>query len=338
MNTKQMAGMREGSIALAQVLAAVLLLFAASQGAAQEQVSANASAADLDSFCDRLPRPAFAKLSKSQFSNDWFEVYEIEKGIWAIYEPFQWQEVISYLIVGDNMALLFDTGNGIGNIKAVIKKITAMPVIVINSHSHFDHIGGNYQFDNIASIATPFTIKNAKGSISARVKREVSAAALCRPLPEGITRDNHHIRPFHISRIISEGDIFDLGGRKLELLRTPGHTEDSVALLDRDAGFLWSGDSFYEGPVWLFFPETDLYAYRQSMARLARLAPRLKAVFPAHNTPRADPALLIQASKNLELVLAGKVAGVGVMDGNVEFRFDRYSFLMRKDYHRLPPP
>ncbi|MGB5490483.1 MAG: hypothetical protein WBM76_06620, partial [Woeseiaceae bacterium] len=57
------------------------------------------SAAGLDRFCDRLPRDAYGAFDKHAASNDWFEVYEVATNTFAIYEPFQWQEVISYLIV-----------------------------------------------------------------------------------------------------------------------------------------------------------------------------------------------------------------------------------------------
>jgi len=100
--------------------------------------------ADLKGFCDRLPRPAYAAFEKHPASSDWFEVYQVESGIFAVYEPFQWQEVISYLIVGDKVALLFDTGNGIGNIREIIDQLTDKPIRVLNSHTHFDHIGGNH--------------------------------------------------------------------------------------------------------------------------------------------------------------------------------------------------
>ncbi len=294
-----------------------------------------AGAADLDSFCDRLPRAAYADFRKHKASDDWFEVYEVEPGIFAIYEPFQWQEVISYLIVGTESALLFDTGNGIGDIKAVVEQLTDEPVRVLNSHSHFDHIGGNYQFDDVLSIATEFTLARTGGIQSDEVRMEASPEALCKSLPEGVTEASHQTRPFSITETIAEGDVVDIGGRRLEVLHVPGHTDDSIALLDRDAGFLWSGDSFYEGPIWLFFPETDLAAYQKSVAKLAAVAADLKAVFPAHNTPKADPALLMQLRENLDRVLTGKVEPVPVSDGNVEFRFDGFSFLMRANYHSL---
>ena len=295
-----------------------------------------ASFADLEDFCERLPRPAYAAFHKHETSNDWFEVYEVEPGIWAMYEPFQWQEVISYLIIGTDTALLFDTGNGIGNIKAIVDQLTDKPVQVLNSHTHFDHIGGNYQFENILSVATDFSTANSKGLNSEMVTMEVSAEALCKGLPNGVTQENHQIRPFGITGQVREGDVIDIGNRKLEILQIPGHTNDSIALLDREAGFLWTGDSFYEGPIWLYFPETDLAAYKQSIARLAALAPRLKALFPAHNTPKADPAMLFEVQKAFDLVLEGRAKPVAAWEGTVTFEFEGFGFLMREDHTRLP--
>ena len=294
------------------------------------------SYADLENFCERLPRPAYAAFQKHATSNDWFEVYEVETGVWAIYEPFQWQEVISYLIIGTDTALLFDTGNGIGNIKAIVDQLTDKPVKVLNSHTHFDHIGGNHYFDKILSVSTDFSVANSKGLNNEMVTMEVSAEALCKGLPERITQENHRIRPFAITKKVKEGDVIDLGNRKLEILRFPGHTDDSIALLDREAGFLWIGDSFYEGPIWLYFPETDLAAYRKSIARLAALAPGLKALFPAHNTPKADPAMLFEVQKAFDLVLEGKAKPVPAWEGTVTFEFEGFGFLMRANYTHLP--
>lgn len=291
--------------------------------------------AELSDFCSNLPRPAYAAFEKHQTSNEWFEVYEVEPNIWAIYEPFQWQEVISYLIVGMDSALLFDTGNGLGDIRKIVDQLTDKPVTVINSHSHFDHIGGNHQFDNIVSISTAFALTNSHGVHDETVTTEASPEALCKALPAGVTQDNHRIRPYVISQTIREGDVIDLGGRKLEVLHITGHTDDSIALLDANAGFLWTGDSFYEGPIWLYFPETDLAAYRKSIARLAALAPNLNALFPGHNTPKADPALLIEAQRAFDLVIDGKAEPIPAWEGVVTFEFDGFGFLMREDNSRL---
>jgi len=290
-----------------------------------------AGAAELESFCDRLPRPAWAAFEKHPASNDWFEVYEVETGIWAIYEPFQWQEVISYLLVGTESAILFDTGNGIGDIRSIVDALTDKPVRVLNSHSHYDHIGGNYQFEDILSLSMPFSVQQAGGLDSDELRLEVAPAALCRPLPDGVTAENHRTRPYTITQTVSHGDRLDIGGRTLEVIHVPGHTPDAIALYDAGSGFLFSGDSFYEGPIWLFAPETDLIAYRGSVKRLAALAPELTAVFPAHNTPRADPLLLVELKRQLDAVLAGDIEPDSLGDGQVEYRFEGFGLLLRED-------
>jgi glyoxylase-like metal-dependent hydrolase (beta-lactamase superfamily II) len=291
--------------------------------------------ADLADFCQGLPRPAYDTFEKHPTSNEWFEVYEVEPNIWAIYEPFQWQEVISYLIVGTKSALLFDTGNGLGDIRAIVDQLTSKPIMVLNSHSHFDHIGGNYQFDNILSVSTAFALANSRGIQNEMVTTEASPEALCKALPAGVTQGSHRIKPYTITQKILEGDIIDLGDRKLEILQIAGHTDDSIALLDAESGFLWTGDSFYEGPIWLYFPETDLAAYKKSLERLAALVPQLKALFPAHNTPRAIPALLLEAQRAFDLILEGKAEPVPAWEGVVTFEFEGFGFLMREDNTQL---
>jgi mRNA-degrading endonuclease RelE of RelBE toxin-antitoxin system len=98
---------------------------------------------------DALPRESWSQFEKVTVKEDWFEVYKLPGNVYAIYEPGQFQEVISFLILGDKKALLWDTGMGIGDIKSCVGELTNLPVFVVNSHSHMDHIGGNWQFDEI---------------------------------------------------------------------------------------------------------------------------------------------------------------------------------------------
>ncbi len=294
---------------------------------------------ELESFCDHLPRSAYSQFTKHKTSNDWFEVYQFEHNVWAIYEPFQWQEVISYLIVGSKSALLVDSGNGIGDIKAIVDKLTDKPVRVLNTHSHFDHIGGNYQFKSVLSPSTKFSLSNNKGNKSQLIKTEVSTEALCKALPKGVTQKNHSIKPYMITSVVKDGDFIDLGDRTIEIMQVPGHTDDSVALFEAESGYLWTGDSFYEGPIWLWFPETDLQAYQKSISRLAALTPQLKALFPAHNSPYSDPSLLIETQKALQLVLQKKIKSTPYIsfEGTVIFKFENFGFLMREDYQSELP-
>src|SRR3954469_14533291 len=100
-------------------------------------------------WCRTLPRPAYKHLERVPIANGWFEVYRVRPGVFAIYEPHQYEEVISYLILGSKRALLFDTGLGIGDMRELVSGLTQLPISVLNSHTHFDHIGDNWQFNDI---------------------------------------------------------------------------------------------------------------------------------------------------------------------------------------------
>ena len=257
-------------------------------------------------WCDKEIRPGLKKLTEVKTNRKWFKVYNVGTGVYAIAEPYNYQEVISYLVLGNQNALLFDTGMGLDSISPLVKELTSLPVIVFNSHTHYDHIGGNYEFDNILAMNTDFTRKNAaNGYDHKRVKQEVAPDAFCLPrLPKTDTA-NYRIRPFKISKFINDGYIIDLGGRKIEVLAIPGHAPDAVALFDEQSGYLWSGDTFYEGPIFLFGDGTDLKAYGKSIEKLALLAPRLKCVFPSHNIPVAEPDLLIKAHQAFDEIENG---------------------------------
>ena len=312
-------------LAAASVLAGGALACAPGPDIAPESRAATAG------FCSNVPRGQYADLERVEVADDWFEVYRVAPRVYAIYEPFQFQEVISYLILGEEGALLFDAGMGIGGIRAVVDELTALPVTVLNSHTHMDHVGGNAEFERVLAMDTEFTRTRARGRTNAEVRGEVAASALCRALPAGITEDNYHTPAFEISAFIDDGHRIELGGRTLEVIAVPGHTPDAIALLDREARFLWTGDSFYEGPIWLFAPETDLEAYRTSVARLAELAPDLTTLFTAHNTPVAQPSRLLELHDAVEAMFDGIAVGNRLRDGGVEFVFEGFSIMVGPD-------
>lgn len=289
------------------------------------------SSTEESKWCDQLPRIANTKLQKTDYSNYWFEVYQVRDSIYAIYEPHQWQEVISYLIIGKEFALLFDTGNGIGDIKEVVDKITALPVRVLNSHSHYDHVGGNADFDFIYGMETHFTASRKMGLPHERVAEEVSEEALCKPLPQGVVAEKHHIRAYEIDEYVSEGFTIDLGNRMLEVISIPGHTPDAIGLWDKVNGLLWTGDTFYQGAIWLFAKETNLSDYKSSIRRLAEMSSALKHLLPAHNTPLVDPGLLVELDQALMKIENGAVRGVDSTNGRIHYTFKNFTILMKKN-------
>jgi len=278
-------------------------------------------------WCRELPRPQYKNLEHTSFSNDWFEIYRIRPGIYAIYEPHQFEEVISYLIVGQKRALLFDTGLGVGRISDVVSQITKLPVTVLNSHTHFDHTGGNAEFADIANEDAAFSRDNAKGQSNVYSRDALAPERICGVLPKGVRADTYSIRPWHVTHWIKDGERIDLGRRTLEVIFTPGHTPDSLCLLDRDNGLLFTGDTFYNGPIYLFTPETDFDAYTRSVERLASLAPTLELLLPAHNLPIAEPIYLTRLRDAVKQVRSGHAQPV-TSEGRREFRFEGFSLLL----------
>jgi glyoxylase-like metal-dependent hydrolase (beta-lactamase superfamily II) len=279
-------------------------------------------------WCKNLPRAAYSKLERVPVTDRWFEVYKIRPGVFAIYEPHQLEEVISYLIVGGNRALLFDTGMGISNIQAVVEGLTKLPVSVLNSHTHNDHVGDNWRFSDLYGMDTDFTRTNARGS-KEDAQAELAPDEICGSLPAGFDAKAYATKPFHIAHWLHNGDKIDLGGgRVLQVISVPGHTPDSIALLDEKNGLLFTGDMFYAGPIYLYRPETDLDAYIASMQKLAAMAPRLTLLLPAHNVPVGDPAILPKVVTAMQQVRRGEVKPIS-RDGKHEYVFDGFSFLMR---------
>lgn len=277
----------------------------------------------------RTLRPAYAALERVDVPGEWFAVFRVAPGVLAIHEPFQEQEVISYLVEGEERALLFDTGMGLAPIRPVVESLTRRPVTVLNSHTHYDHMGGNFEFEAILGVDDPYALENADGWSHESVAGEVTPEAFRAEKLPGFDASRYRVRPFQTTRFVDDGHVVDLGDRRLEVLRLPGHSPDSLALLDRGRGQLFSGDTFYEGPIWLYFPGTDLDAYARSVARLAALAPSLETVFPAHLTPVASPRRLVDLRDALARVRGGRTRPERHEGGLVEHVFEGFSFLMR---------
>jgi glyoxylase-like metal-dependent hydrolase (beta-lactamase superfamily II) len=260
-------------------------------------------------FCAALPRPGNADLPAVSVISDWFEVYEMVDGVYALVEPYQYQETISYLITGTERALLFDTGLGLVRIRPVVEQLTRLPVDVINSHTHYDHVGGNAEFDSIMALDTPYTRANMAGFPAENLITEIAPEAFCQEPPAGAAKANFHTRPWQATRFIEDGERLDLGNRQVEVLKVPGHTPDALALFDRANGLLWTGDTYYDGGLWLFVAETDLDQYEHSLERLLALLPDVTWLLPAHNVARVEPEKLKAVPSALAKVRSGKLTG-----------------------------
>jgi len=199
--------------------------------------------------------------------------------------------------------------------------------VVLNSHTHDDHVGGNWQFTFVYGMDTDFTRTNAKGSHE-DAQAEITSDQLCGDLPKGFNPRTYATKPWKLSHFIHDGFKINLGGRTLEVISTPGHTPDAISLLDRENGLLFAGDTYYPAPIWLFRPETDLDAYVVSVKRLAALAPELKLVLGAHNIPVAEPSVLPGLVEAIQAVRSGQGVIKPVGEGKAIHSFGGFTFLL----------
>lgn len=287
--------------------------------------------ADKDNWWDNLPRPEWSAYRKLDIDDGWFDVYQIDDDIYAIYEPGQFEEVISFLITGSDFALMFDTGLGIGNIRNVVDQLTDLDIVVLNSHTHYDHIGGNYLFDTIYGTSLPYTQTRSMGSPPEATAGFLQDGWVWKPLPDGFSAAEYQSRAFEIDKLVYEGDQIDIGGRQLEILFTPGHAPDSICLLDRENRLLFTGDTFYLAPLYTHIEGSSFADYAASAARLAGLATEIDKAITSHNVPVVDASYMTALGQAFADIQSGAATDVTISDNNREYHFDNFSVIVKNE-------
>lgn len=249
------------------------------------------------------PAPEPADWSAPHPRRSWFDVRPLEPGVFLIAEP---GHVNSFLVVGQDRAVLLDTGLGVADIRSVAQGLAGKPLSVVNSHYHFDHSGGNRQFDDIAihrlgaeklAQAAPEGLARGYMEYTQRLIEAwqgykalddtyfhlVTGETLLRPLPDGFDPAGYTVVPSTATRLLEDGEVLDLGGRSLRVLHTPGHSPDSICLVDEDAGLLFGGDTLNTGPIYAQLEDSDVAAFAASTRRLAdEVADSVRRVFVCH--------------------------------------------------------
>ncbi len=297
---------------------------AGTEAAGSEKVQSDT--VDGDKWWSALPRAAWADFEKIDTLNPWFEVYKIMDGIYAIYEDGQFEEVISYLIVGRRGALLFDTGLGMGDIRSVARQLTSKNIRVLNSHAHYDHVGGNYQFETIIGRRHPFALERAKGTPNSELIEYVTGDWVWKPLPRDFVPSDYATRPWEYSSWLRPGQFIDLGGVSLEVIPAPGHSPDSIVLLDANRRLLFTGDTFYLAPLYAHLEGSNFSDYLDTAARLAELSGDLDYLLMSHNTPLAEARYLRDLDQALQAIATERAAFTPI-DGGREYQFNGFSVL-----------
>jgi hydroxyacylglutathione hydrolase len=167
------------------------------------------------------------------------------------------------------------------DIVPVVRSLTDLPVIVIASHLHFDHVGALGHLDKTAVLDDPSLRARAVDSRLTLRRYEFLGFADRRANPT-----------FRIDEWWAPDSTVELGGRRLRVLATPGHTPTSVSLYDPDRRQLFVGDFIYPGELYVFLPGASRGAYRATVKRLLATIDPATLIFAAHMD---DPAVAVKA-------------------------------------------
>lgn len=236
-------------------------------------------------------------------------VEEITKGVYKIYEQ---RNASIYLIIGDDKACLIDTAYGLTNLRELVCHYTDLPVTVVNTHGHIDHVLGDHWFDNAYLNSADRLMYNEIIIDFSLMINEPWVQDFYGDFVKNIDPEEVN---FPMPENISDGDVIDLGGRELEVYEMPGHTKGSIVLLDRKDKICYSGDSIIEN-LWLFLEESETpETYLNSLKHIREVLKDvgIEKIYNGHFSYEPIPVSMLDTMvEAMELIVAGKLEGVEV--------------------------
>jgi len=187
------------------------------------------------------------------------------------------EKVNSFLIIGSEKDVLYDTGMGIGSIGQAVSELRltlnrgSVPLMVINSHNHLDHNGGNADFEQAWIIKDEWAIRKLTEGVSEGFELYWSELTPYEgvEVPRDFDPATFAISPFPREgiRFLQDGDVVDLGNRQFKVLHTVSHSPDGLSLYDEANKLFFGGDTFGGD----FFLSRNLELLEQDLARAALL-------------------------------------------------------------------
>lgn len=235
----------------------------------------------------RNPNTAFMSMTKK-----WFTITQVHQQVYALAEFHHWEQVVSYLLVDEQRAFLIDTGMGYQSIKKEVEQMTTLPLTVLLTHAHWDHIGSVHEFKEASIFDHPFEVKGVRQGFKSKQIEELTDQALFnvgfkpRPFRAAGTKSVH---------LLTADQILNSDTFEIQVLHTPGHTPGSVCFYVPQLHVLFTGDTLYPGPLYAQLPESNLNKYQQSIQHLSHLAQDKLLILPGHNATSAQADLLAEA-------------------------------------------
>lgn len=221
---------------------------------------------------------------------DWFTTDVLDADSYILSEYRHWEETHCYLLKGRRCSLLIDTGLGICNIRKKTQELTNGPITAVATHIHWDHIGGHGYYPKFYAHAAEADWLSGKFPLPVGAIRKM-VTDRC-DLPKAYDVSRYTLFQGTPARLLQDGDVIDIGGRRLEVLHTPGHSPGHLCFWEAARGYLFTGDLVYKGALQANFPSTDPAAYLESLEKISILP--VKRIFPAHHSLAVEPEILLR--------------------------------------------
>ncbi|MDN5343478.1 MULTISPECIES: MBL fold metallo-hydrolase [Oceanotoga] len=232
----------------------------------------------------------------------WFTIEKIDDETFAISEYGHWEKMHSYLIVGNEKALLIDTGLGIGNIKKEVEKLTNLPIIVLTTHFHWDHIGDHKRFDEIYINELEKDWCLEKFPVPEKiVKNNLEPKNFSKKPPEEFDLEEYKIFKSDKVKYIKDDQIINIGNREIRAMHTPGHSPGHMCFFEEERGYLFTGDLIYSGTLYAFYPTTDPIKFKNSVEKISKIK-GIKKILPAHNELKINIDIIDEILKAFEKI------------------------------------
>ena len=223
---------------------------------------------------------------------------------------------LCYLVEGRDYALLIDSILGMGNLKAFCETLTDKPIVLVNTHAHSDHFGGNFFFDTCymhhRDIAA---FQNGIGKVK---KQQIVDRAKGMALEEyrDLLEPDENFADWDPMKVLPlyGGDVFDLGDRKIEVVEAGGHTAGSVILIDPLTRIAYSGDACNGNTLLEFQDSLPIASYMKNLLRLKERQGEFDKMYGGHEI--FDSSIVDEAIETVGRVIAGtddRVEATGIL-------------------------
>ena len=210
----------------------------------------------------------------------------------------------SFLIEGSDKALLIDGLSGVGSLKAFVRELTELPVTLVNTHGHVDHIGADFEYKEVYIAPEDIPLMYAHSDMEMRLGFAKSGAMFA-PLPTEPKLSAVTV-PGPVKTLpMKNGDIFDLGGVKLEVIAVPGHTRGTVVFLDRDRRIVYSGDACNRNTLVYGEESASIEEFKESLLHFKEFQPAFDGLWGGHGGAMEQPEIIDSAIALCDEIMAG---------------------------------